>query len=122
MLNLDTNVVVAFLEGTLRGDERRALERDERRAISAIVLWEIEKLFRRRRITYHMEHEAVRGLLTDVTILPITVEIARTSQRLDFEADPADEIIAATSLVHRAPLLTRDSRMLASALVPLAIQ
>ena len=33
-----------------------------------------------------------------------------------------DEIIAATSLVHRAPLVTRDARMLGSRLVPLAIQ
>jgi PIN domain nuclease of toxin-antitoxin system len=32
-------------------------------------------------------------------------------RRLDFQSDPADEIIAATSLTHDIPLLTRDSRI-----------
>jgi PIN domain nuclease of toxin-antitoxin system len=39
---------------------------------------------------------------------------------LDFDSDPADEIIAATSVVHRVPLLTRDRRMRRSKLVPIA--
>jgi len=39
---------------------------------------------------------------------------------LDFESDPADEIIAATSLTHDIPLLTRDSRIRKSKLVKLA--
>jgi len=53
-----------------------------------------------------------------VTVLPITLEIARTSTQLDFSSDPADEIIAATSIVERVPLLTRDRRILKSRLVP----
>ena len=32
-----------------------------------------------------------------------TSPIARTSTRLDFTSDPADEIIAATSVVHGVP-------------------
>ncbi len=43
-------------------------------------------------------------------------------RRLDFRSDPADEIIAATSLAHDVPLLTRDTRMLASKVVPLALK
>jgi predicted nucleic acid-binding protein len=39
---------------------------------------------------------------------------------LDFRGDPADEIIAATTLLHNAPLVTRDRRLRASKLVPLA--
>jgi PIN domain nuclease of toxin-antitoxin system len=39
---------------------------------------------------------------------------------LDFRGDPADEIIAATSVVHRAPLLTRDRQIRRSKVVPLA--
>jgi PIN domain nuclease of toxin-antitoxin system len=39
---------------------------------------------------------------------------------LDFDSDPADEIIAATSLVHRVPLMTRDRKMRRSKLVPIA--
>jgi PIN domain nuclease of toxin-antitoxin system len=60
--------------------------------------------------------------LNFIQVLPLTVEVARASQRLDFASDPADEIIAATSVVHRAPLVTRDARMLNSLVVPLAIR
>ncbi len=38
---------------------------------------------------------------------------------LDFRGDPADEIIAATSLAHRVPLVTRDARIRKSRVVPL---
>jgi predicted nucleic acid-binding protein len=39
---------------------------------------------------------------------------------LDFHSDPPDEIIAATSLTHNIPLLTRDSRIRKSKAVKLA--
>jgi PIN domain nuclease of toxin-antitoxin system len=58
--------------------------------------------------------------LRQVSILPITLEIARASTRLDFSSDPADEIIAATSIVEEIPLLTRDRRILKSRIVPFA--
>jgi predicted nucleic acid-binding protein len=37
--------------------------------------------------------------------------------KLDFRSDPADEIIAATSIVHRLPLVTRDREIKKSKLV-----
>jgi predicted nucleic acid-binding protein len=40
------------------------------------------------------------------------------STRLDFRGDSADEIIAATSVVHNVPLLTRDRQIRRSKLVP----
>jgi PIN domain nuclease of toxin-antitoxin system len=39
---------------------------------------------------------------------------------LEFQSDSADEIIAATSLTHDIPLLTRDSRIRKSKAVNLA--
>jgi predicted nucleic acid-binding protein len=39
---------------------------------------------------------------------------------LDFRGDPADELIAATSVIHRAPLLTRDRIIRRSKIVPFA--
>jgi predicted nucleic acid-binding protein len=42
-------------------------------------------------------------------------------RRLDFRGDPADELIAATSIVHRLPLVTRDARIRKSKVVPLAV-
>jgi PIN domain nuclease of toxin-antitoxin system len=43
----------------------------------------------------------------------------RAIRSLDFDSDPADELIAATSLVHNVPLLTRDRRLRRSKVVPL---
>ena len=51
---------------------------------------------------------------------PIDLTVARASTRLDFTSDPADEIIAATSVVHNVPLLTRDDIIRSSKMVPLA--
>ena len=47
-------------------------------------------------------------------------EIARTTTQLDVRGDPADELIAATSVVHNVPILTRDRALLKSKVVPLA--
>jgi PIN domain nuclease of toxin-antitoxin system len=42
------------------------------------------------------------------------------STRLDVKGDPADELIAATSVVHQLPLVTRDRALRRSKQVPLA--
>jgi predicted nucleic acid-binding protein len=39
---------------------------------------------------------------------------------LDFDSGPADEIIAATTLTQRLPLMTRDRRMQRAKLLPIA--
>jgi len=41
-------------------------------------------------------------------------------RHLDVRVDPADEIIAATSVAHNVPLVTRDRALRRSAVVPLA--
>lgn len=122
MLNLDTNILVFFLANSLKRDEARVLADDPHWAASAIVLWELAQLERLRRFSFRLDSPDVAQLLDRVEVLPLTLEVARLSQRLDFESDPADGIIAATSIVNRAPLLTRDARMLASKLVPLALR
>jgi PIN domain nuclease of toxin-antitoxin system len=62
----------------------------------------------------------VASALQEVHVWPLELEIAVTSTRLDFAGDPADELIAATSVVHRVPLLTRDRRIRRSKIVPIA--
>ncbi len=119
MLNLDTNIVIEGLSGGLTKREIALLE-NESIAISDIVLWEISKLIQLKRIILDLESGAFRRLLAQLTVYPITLEIARQSAALDFRSDPADEIIAATSIVERMPLLTRDRKILKSRLVPLA--
>ena len=118
MLNLDTNIIIAGLNDELTKREFELLE-DESIAISDIVFWEISKLIQGGRIVLDLESPAFRRLLARLTVFPITLEIARQSTALDFRSDPADEIIAATSIVERVPLLTRDRKILKSSLVPL---
>jgi len=59
-------------------------------------------------------------VLSRLHVWPLTREVARTSTQLDIRGDPADELIAATSIVHNVPLLTRDRALLGSKVVPLA--
>jgi PIN domain nuclease of toxin-antitoxin system len=119
MLNLDTHILIAGLTADLTDRELGLLE-DENVAISDIVLWEISMLVDRGRVSVDMDSAAFRRLLRQLTVFPITLEIARQSTRLDFRSDSADEIIAATSIVENIPLLTRDRKILRSKIVPFA--
>jgi PIN domain nuclease of toxin-antitoxin system len=119
MLNVDTHVLLYAVIGALRPRERRLLAAD-RWSVSAIVLWEIARLAQLGRIALDLDDADVVRVLARVHVWPLTREIAHTSTRLDFRGDPADELIAATSVVQNVPLLTRDRAMLKSKLVPLA--
>ena len=118
MLNLDTHVLLHAVAGVLTGREAKLLRAD-RWSISGIVLWEIAKLAQRGRIEVDLDDPDVVRALSAVHVWPITPEIAKASTRLDVRADPADELIAATSLVHNARLVTRDRKLLGSRIVPL---
>ncbi len=119
MLNLDTHILVALLAGDLKLREEQ-LVLDQELAISDIVLWELAKLVQLGRLRMDLESLSFRKALARLTVIPISMKIARQSTKLDFSSDPADEIIAATSLVENVPLLTRDAKILASRIVPLA--
>ena len=119
MLNLDTHILVFALTDQLRPKERALLSK-ERWGISAIVLWEIAKLFQLGRIEMDLEDSDVVGAFSKIHVWPIDLPICQKLRSLDFRGDPADELIAATSIVHRAPLITRDRAIRKSKLVPLA--
>jgi PIN domain nuclease of toxin-antitoxin system len=119
MLNLDTHVLLHALAGSLTPRERSMVER-EPWSISAIVLWEIGKLAELGRIEVDLDSAELTRALARVYLWPLTLDICRAIRSLDFDSDPADEIIAATSVVHRVPLVTRDRRLRASRVVPLA--
>ena len=119
MLNIDTHVLLYAVTGALRPRERLLLSTD-RWSVSAIVLWEIAKLAQLGRITVDLDDADVVRALARVHVWPLTREIARTSTRLDIHGDPADELIAATSMVQNIPLVTRDRALLKSKLIPLA--
>jgi len=119
MLNLDTHIVLFMLGNTLTATEQ-SLIREETCGISQIVLWEIANLSLLGRINLGLDDPEFVALLGDLHEWPVSVEVCRRIRDLDFDSDPADEIIAATSLAHGVPLLTRDKRIRRSAVVPLA--
>ena len=118
-INLDTHIVIDGLLGKLRPREVRVIRRHPV-GISGIVLWEISRLRQKGRITLSLDDPEFLDWLGRVTIWPVDLAVCRRLGQLDFHSDPADELIAATSLAHQAPLLTRDSRIRSSRIVPLA--
>ena len=119
MLNLDTHILIFALRGDLRHHEQATLTR-ERWSVSAIVFWELAKLRQLGRVKLDLEDREVAGVLGRLHVWPVDMEVALASTRLDFKSDPTDELIAATSVVHRVPLLTRDAVIRGSDIVPLA--
>src|ERR1700682_2100236 len=99
MLNVDTHVLLYAVAGALTRREIRLL-RATRWSVSAIVLWEIAKLAQLGRIEVDLDDPQVVRALAQVHVWPLTREIAAASTRLDIRGDPADELIAATSVVH----------------------
>ena len=120
MLNLDTHILVFALNGELRPSEQALLARN-RWSVSTVVLWELAKLIDLGRIDVDLDDRDVSRVLNRVHIWPLDIAVARASTRFDFGGDPADQLIAATSIVHNIPLLTRDRLIRRSKLVPLAI-
>ena len=119
MLNLDTHILIFALRGELRPTELVLLS-ENRWSISAIVLWELAKLVQLGRLDIDLDDREVVQALSRIHKWPIDLAVARASTRLDFTSEPADEIIAATSIVHNIPLLTRDRVVRQSKIVPLA--
>jgi PIN domain nuclease of toxin-antitoxin system len=90
--------------------------------ISAISCLEVATAVTKGRIT--LDREVLNWLeqalsLPNVELLPLTPLIAVKATQLgnDFPGDPADRVIAATSIVEAAPLVTKDSRVHASGAV-----
>ena len=119
MLLLDTHILVFALAGSLKKPEQ-ALLSSKRWSISAITLWELAKLVELGRLALDLDSTQVGAALSALHVWPIDLTVARASTRLDFRGDPADGLIAATSVVHQLPLVTRDRVIRRSKLVLLA--
>jgi len=118
MLNLDTHILIHALFNTLSKTELQKIS-GNKLAISDIVIWEMAKLTQIGRIDLNWDLE-LKESFSEIKVIPIDFEIARATLHLDFSSDPADELIAATSIVKNIPLLTRDKRIRKSKIVPLA--
>lgn len=119
MINLDTHILIFALAGEIKPRERRLLAGNTW-SISAIVLWELAKLVQLGRVDLDLNNPEVVRTLSSLHVWPLDLAVSIQSTRLDFQSDPAGELIAATSVVHSVPLLTRDRRILKSRVVPFA--
>ena len=123
---LDTNALVfdALDPARLTGRARRLIERAHTRRdlyCCDISLWEIAMLVAKRRLdpgVGALEFLRLAVAARALTVLPITPEIADLSVAMPdaVGADPADRLIAATAIHHRATLVTTDTRLKKAAL------
>jgi PIN domain nuclease of toxin-antitoxin system len=119
VVSLDTHVLVFALNGEITDRERRVLSANTW-SLSAIVFRELAKLVQLGRIELDLDDAEVVRTLSSIHVWPLDLAVSLQSTRLDFRGDPADEIIAATSVVHRVPLVTRDRKIRGSRIVPFA--
>jgi PIN domain nuclease of toxin-antitoxin system len=121
MLLLDTCALIfdALEPKRLSAKTRALIEREANAgsiAISDISLWEIAMLVDRGRLDPGTDAASFCRLATrarSLTVLPITIEIAARSVTLSLHGDPADRLIAATAIQHRATLVTTDEQLIA---------
>jgi PIN domain nuclease of toxin-antitoxin system len=122
---LDTHVVAWAADDLKRlsRDAASAIRRARRGgglAVSAITVWELALLVARGKVqVYGSVETSVRVLLEDVTVIPITPEIAALATQFpdDYPRDPVDRIIGATAQAEGMTLVTHDERIRRSPLV-----
>ncbi len=125
MILLDTHVLIWARDDSKRlsraaASAIRRARHDGGLAISAISLWEIATLFANGKIQgYGTVEASVRVLIEDVSVRPITPEIAALAAQFpnDYSRDPSDRLIGATARSEGLTLVTRDETIRRSQLI-----
>lgn len=125
MILLDTHVLVWAVEDSKHlsrtaASEIRRARRHGGLAVSAITVWELAWLLAHGRIQARGTIEAaVHLLLEDVTIRPITPEVAALAAQFpdDYPRDPPDRLIGGTARAEGLTLVTRDEKIRSSPLL-----
>lgn len=121
MLILDTCVLVfdALDPDRLSKPALAAIEQAEESGTLAccdISLWEIAMLVSKGRLEPGVDAKTFINLVLEarqIKVLPISAEIADQSTMPDFctHGDPADRLIAASAIAHKAQLVTPDRKL-----------
>lgn len=121
MITMDTCAIVwdALEPSKLSAKAKKAIKKaDEKNELLMcdISIWEISMLVKRKRIEVdETPANLVKLILSsrNYTVVNISPEIAELSVNLDddINSDPADRIIAATSILNQAPVVTADKNL-----------
>ena len=127
MILMDTCAIIwdALDDKQLTPKARKAIQKaDDHNSliISDISIWEISMLIKKRRIKLEATAANFINLFLqsrNISVVQISPEIAELSVNFgsDINSDPADRIIAATSIIHNAQLITADTNLIKSKLV-----
>lgn len=125
MIVLDTHAWIFMVDDPKRlgAAARRAIAKADRLGLAAISLWELAMLVEKRRLSLNREIlEWIRDALepSRVELVPMTPSIVATAHQLRgaLDGDPGDRLIVATALVEGTKLVTKDSRITDSRIVP----
>jgi PIN domain nuclease of toxin-antitoxin system len=116
---LDTHVLAWAVGDAKRlsrsaSSEIRRARRHGGLAVSAISVWELAWLISTGKVqAYGAVETSVRLMLEDVTIRPITTEIAALATQFpeNYSHDPSDLLIGATARAEGLTLVTKDEKM-----------
>ena len=119
MIVLDTCAIIwdALDASKLTAKAEKAIEQNAGELIICdISIWEIAMLIKRKRLVIDLDTSAFINLLLqsrNFRIQEITPEIAELSVNFSSEVnnDPADRLIAATSILRSAPIVTADRNL-----------
>jgi len=127
MILMDTCAIIwDALEASKLSDQAvSAIEKADKHnalIISDISIWEISMLIKKKRLEIDSTATVFLNLFLqsrNISVQPISPEVAELSVNFNHtnNNDPADRIIAATSIIHNAQLVTADQNLLASELL-----
>lgn len=127
MITMDTCAIVwdALQPAKLSASAKKAIKKaddNNELLMCDISIWEISMLVKRKRIEVdETPANLVRLILgsRNYTVVSISPEIAELSVNLDAEinSDPADRLIAATSILKQAPIVTADQNLREASIV-----
>ena len=123
MIVLDTHAWIWWTSapGRLSKKARAALDSGGELLVAAISCWEVAMLVQKKRLELDRDVLVwIRQALAQprVDLAALSPEIAVRAAGLgDFHGDPADRLVVATALHHRAVILSKDKRIRSCELV-----